>query len=205
MIQTYYALNNQTIYDVCLMTYGILDTLPNGQPALFKLIQDNNFGSVNNYPALGQSFAWDDTLVFNNQVSITNSLTNVNYATRSNSKGNIGYAIQSNGLPVNGNQIVYTTPPPPNMGTGKYDYYLVFNTDPRWSGGGLTFTDPYLVGKANYAIYAQQDSQFFSVNEGVDIHYNSVAGSFTILTPGFSLINSYYLVIYPNKYDTTIP
>lgn len=195
MIQTYYSLNNQTIYDVCLMTYGTIDNL-------FKLIQDNNFGSVNNYPFQGQPFAWDDTLVFNQQVFLSNKSIGLNYATRSSSQGNITYKIQENGLPIGGSQIITPIPAPRNA-TATYDYFLVFNTDPRFSG--LTFTDPYLKGKSGYAIYAQQNSQFFSVTQDVDIHYDSIAGSFTILTPGFYIVDGYYLVIYPNKYDTQIP
>jgi hypothetical protein len=74
MIQTYTALANQNIYDVCGMTYGTFDQL-------FKLINDNNFGSVNNYPYAGQQFLWDDTLVFNQAVNIANSQNNVVYAT----------------------------------------------------------------------------------------------------------------------------
>lgn len=197
MIRTYTALNGQSIYDVCLMTYGTLDRL-------FKLIGDNNFGSVNNYPFVGQSFTWDDTLIFNDQVSQTNKLANINYATASSNVGNIIYNIQENGLPVNGQQIV--SPPAPNLpGSNKYDYYLVFNTDIRWSNGRLTFTDPYLKGRSGYAVYAQQLSQFFSVTQDADLHYDSIAGTFTILTPSWQLLDTYYLVIYPNKYDTQIP
>ncbi len=195
-MKTYSALGNQNIYDICLITYGTLDKL-------FKLIGDNNFGSVNNYPYAGQAFVWDETLVFNQQVSISNTQTGVNYATAASSTGNIEFNIQSNGLPVHGNPIVIPAPPPSRDTT--YDYYLVFNTDPRWNSGSQTFTDNYLKGKSGYAVYAQQNSQFFSVTEGVDLHYDSIAGTFQVLATGFTLIDGYYLVVYPNKYDTTIP
>jgi len=198
-LQTYTALANQNIYDICLMTYGTLDQL-------FKLIADNDFGSVNNYPYAGQQFTWDDTLAFNQQSNQSNTAANVNYATQSGSTGAILFNIQSNGLPVNGSQIVSPVTPGSGTGagTGKYDYYLVYNTDPRWTGG-LTFTDPYLKGKSGYAIYVQQNSAFFSVTPGQDVDYDSIGGSFTIVSDGFSLLEGYYLVIYPNKYDTTIP
>lgn len=196
MIQTYYALGNQNIYDVCNMTYGTLDQL-------FKLIQDNDFGSVNNYPFQGQSFAWDDTLVFNQQVNIQNTVNKVAYATQSDTIGNIEYNIQSNGLPIIGRPIVVPIPGGGGTNDGKYDYFLVYNTDPRWSG--LTFSDLYLKNKSGYAIYVQQNSQFFSVTPGVDVTYDAIGGSFTIVSPGFYLLDDYYLVIYPNKYDTSIP
>lgn len=204
MIQTYIAIANQNIYDVCLMTYGTLDNLTGGQSALFKLMQDNDFGSVNNYPLQGQKFKWDDTLVFNEAANQSNSLTKVVYATRASGVGNITYNIQSNGLPIQGNQII--TPVQPISGPNtKYDYYLVFNSDIRWNKGSLTFTDPYLVGKTGYAVYAQQNSQFFSVTEGGDLHYDAIAGTFRVLSAGFELIDGYYLVVYPNKFNTTIP
>lgn len=195
MIQTYSALQNQTIYDVCLMTYGSFDNL-------FKLIQDNNFGSVNNYPYQGQSFLWDDTLVFNEQVFISNQSIGLNYATRSSKVGNIRYNVQENGVPIKGGQII-TPNPTPGSASATYDYFIVYNTDPRLSG--LTFTDPYLKGKSGYAIYAQQLSQFFNITQDVDIHYDSIAGNFTILVPDFYIVDTYYLVVYPNKYDTQIP
>lgn len=204
MIQTYIAIANQNIYDVCLMTYGTLDILPNNQPALFKLIQDNNFGSINNYPFQGQQFIWDDTLVFNDASNKANSLTGTIYATKASGVGNIEFNIQSNGLPIKGHEIITPTPPDTGPST-KFDYYIVFNNDIRWNEGLLTFSDPYLVGKTGYAIYAQQNSQFFSVTQDVDIHYNSIDGTFTVLSAGFELIDNYYLVVYPNKYDTTIP
>ena len=50
------AISNCTIYDVCLNTYGSLDFLS-------KLIEDNNFGSINNYPENGQQFIFDETLI----------------------------------------------------------------------------------------------------------------------------------------------
>jgi len=157
MIQTYYALNNQTIYDVCLMTYGTLDQL-------FKLIQDNDFGSVNNYPLQGQAFAWEDTLVFNEQVFISNTAVATNYATRSAMVGNIYYDIEGNGQPSGGSQVVSPVAPGAGTGSALYDYYLVFNNDVRFSTNGdgqVVFTDPYLQGKSGYAVYAQQLSQFF--------------------------------------------
>lgn len=55
-MQQFNAISNSTIYDVCLNTYGTLDYL-------VKLMTDNNFGGVNNYPTNGQQFLFDETLV----------------------------------------------------------------------------------------------------------------------------------------------
>ena len=55
-MQVFNAISNSTIYDVCLNTYGSLDFLA-------KLMVDNNFVTVNNYPFNGQAFTFDETLV----------------------------------------------------------------------------------------------------------------------------------------------
>ena len=57
MIKEFKAVDMSTIYDVCLNTYGNLDYL-------VKLMVDNNFNGVNDYPVAGQVFVYDDTLVY---------------------------------------------------------------------------------------------------------------------------------------------
>ena len=57
-MKQYPATNNQTIFDVCLSTYGSLNHLQ-------KLVVDNDFGSINNYPEPGQVFIYDELLVKN--------------------------------------------------------------------------------------------------------------------------------------------
>lgn len=69
-MQTFTAISNSTIYDVCLNTYGTLDLL-------VKLMTDNNFTSINDYPANGQEFVFDETLVANQAVK----QVNIKYAT----------------------------------------------------------------------------------------------------------------------------
>lgn len=69
-MQIFTAISNCTIYDVCLNTYGSLDFLT-------KLMTDNNFVSVNNYPANGQKFMFDETLVANQAIQ----KLNIKYAT----------------------------------------------------------------------------------------------------------------------------
>ena len=70
---TYTAVSGSTIYDVCLNTYGSLDFLS-------KLMIDNNFGSINNYPQNGQEFIYDETLGY----AVQAYLGPVKYATRFN-------------------------------------------------------------------------------------------------------------------------
>lgn len=70
-MQLFKSVSNATIYDVCLNTYGTLDLL-------VKLMTDNDFGGVNEYPANGQEFEFDETLVANQAVKNVNII----YATQ---------------------------------------------------------------------------------------------------------------------------
>lgn len=55
-MRTFTAISNSTIYDVCLNTYGTLNQLA-------KLMEDNGFESVDNYPTAGQIFLYDENLI----------------------------------------------------------------------------------------------------------------------------------------------
>lgn len=92
MIRTYYSLSGQSIYDVCLTTYG-------GLTYLFKLMADNNFPGVNAYPTPGYTFQWDDTLIVDDRVSISNQAAGTNYATMANTTGAVYYSIKEDGTP----------------------------------------------------------------------------------------------------------
>lgn len=60
-MKVFTAISNSTIYDVCLNTYGTLNFL-------IKLMTDNNFAGVDEYPYNGQQFIFDETLVANQAV-----------------------------------------------------------------------------------------------------------------------------------------
>jgi hypothetical protein len=68
------SINNCTIYDVCLNTYGTLDLLT-------KLMNDNNFPGVNYYPENGRIFTFDETLIKNENIYNQAALNNIKYAT----------------------------------------------------------------------------------------------------------------------------
>lgn len=53
------AVENSSIWDVCLNTYGTFNYL-------VKLMVDNNHAGVNVYPVAGQIYNYDETLVDNN-------------------------------------------------------------------------------------------------------------------------------------------
>lgn len=69
-MKTFSGLMGQSLYDVCLFTYGSLDNL-------LKLCQDNGIGTVNDSVLSNQQLVYDDTLVVNPQVN-QNFLVNGN-------------------------------------------------------------------------------------------------------------------------------
>jgi hypothetical protein len=187
MIKQYTAHQGQTIYDVCLMTYGSLGSL-------FKLMQDNSFPGVNNYPYAGQKFNWDDTLVFDEKVYITNSTAGINYATRQGINGSINYNIISGDVPSQQPNVVPPINPNPSPSQGL-GYFYVYSGSPGLSvdgDGNLVYTDSRLNGLTNYAIYADQVATF--LEPLTQVSYGS--GSFTILIPGFEIVSGYKLTVF---------
>lgn len=55
-MSTFTAINNSTIFDVCLNTYGTLNKLA-------QLMDDNDWEGVSTYPAQGDEFTFDNTQV----------------------------------------------------------------------------------------------------------------------------------------------
>jgi hypothetical protein len=196
MIQTYNALGNQNIYDICLMTYGSLDYL-------FKLINDNNFGSINNYPAAGQSFTWDDTLVFNQQVNISNSQAKVNYCTASNITGNIIFDVVAGGPPLLPPPIHVT--PVPSPPPGNNSVIVVEHGDSRLGvlDGILSYKALTLEGKSDYLVGSTTLGKFFWPE---DIYYNAEVGGLVAMTPGgFTFNAGDQLLILPKVANTGLP
>lgn len=73
-MRIYNAIQGQSIYDVCLQTYGSLDYL-------FKLMQDNAINGLDERVVSGQTFIWDDSLVFNQQTNAAFSLSDKLFST----------------------------------------------------------------------------------------------------------------------------
>ncbi len=87
------AVEGQSIYDICLQTYGSLDYL-------VKLLQDNNIASINVTPYSGQTFTWDETLATDQTISQNSTIT---YATKAltNDLRSVAVNVGSPGSPGN--------------------------------------------------------------------------------------------------------
>lgn len=68
------AVDGQSLYDVCLNTYGSLDFM-------YKLLQDNGIRNVKDDVVTGQIFTWDDSLVINQQINQAFAASGIFYAT----------------------------------------------------------------------------------------------------------------------------
>lgn len=98
MQKNYNAIYGQSIFDVCLNTYGSLDDL-------FKLLQDSSGTNkgLNDVPASGQLYVYDDSLVADQQINQAYTLSGINYATY---------------FGVNGSSMYIVTQRQPNPGAG---------------------------------------------------------------------------------------
>lgn len=115
-MQIYSAIAGQSIYDVCLQTYGTLDYL-------YKLMQDNNIAGVNISVLSGQQFVWDDSLVLDQQVNAAFAGTAKRYSTDVSPLGSVFYVINNNGT------IVPNEPSNPfNPPSTQNNYQMVLGT-----------------------------------------------------------------------------
>lgn len=67
----------QSLFDVCLNTYGSLDFM-------YKLITDNGVNNILYQPVTGQVFTYDPALTVNPTISRTKSISDIRYSTYAN-------------------------------------------------------------------------------------------------------------------------
>jgi hypothetical protein len=107
MLKNYSAISGQSIYDVCLKIGYSLDNL-------LKLLEDSygdEFG-VNDIPASGQQYIYDDALVVNQPITQAYNLSGTNYATYYGTNGSAMYLIrQNNPMIIPGPRPIINTPP----------------------------------------------------------------------------------------------
>lgn len=115
-MQTYQAISGQSIYDVCLQTYGSLDYL-------YKLLQDNNIAGVDQPVLSRQQFVWDDSLVLDQQVNAAFAGTSKRYSTDVSALGSVFYVINNNGTIVPNTPVDPFTPP-----SNQNNYQMVLGT-----------------------------------------------------------------------------
>jgi hypothetical protein len=122
-MQTFNAIAGQSIYDVCLQTYGSLDYL-------FKLMQDNGVPGLNENVSSRQPFVWDDSLVLDQVQNAAFAASRVYYSTDMSFLGNVYYTVQRGPISNIPNQPA-TPYNPATPGGGSY--IVTLNT--TWTSG----------------------------------------------------------------------
>lgn len=108
-LEKYIAVEGQSLYDVCLNTYGTLDLLR-------RLMDDSGVDNVNHLPFSGQVFLFDPELVVDQALQRSQVVTETRYATAVNKLGGNYYSVIDNGVigaPTGGGS-PYTPPTNPN-------------------------------------------------------------------------------------------
>jgi hypothetical protein len=109
MLKNYNAVYGQSIFDICLNTYGTLDRV-------IKQLVDSGAGQgVDDIPASGQVYVYDDSLVVDQLVNQAYLLSGIRYATINGANGQTYYIINQNpAVPVvPGSPGAPVTPPNP--------------------------------------------------------------------------------------------
>lgn len=114
-MRIYSAIAGQSIYDVCLQTYGSLDYL-------YRLMQDNGIEGLNEQIYSRQEFVWDDSLVVDQLINAAFAATGQRYSTDMSSLGNVYYVTQQ--APINSVPNVPSTPYVPPTASGIYTVTL---------------------------------------------------------------------------------
>lgn len=130
-MRTYQSIAGQSIYDVCLQTYGDLNYL-------YKLLQDNNIAGVNEPVRSRQQFVWDDSLVLDQQVNAAFAGTSKRYSTDVSALGSVFYVINNNGTIVPNSPSEPYTPPV----TPENQYQMVLGTSFTSGADGTTSFTP---------------------------------------------------------------
>lgn len=107
MLKSYNAITGQSIYDVCLNTYGTLDLL-------VKLLVDSGGGNgVDDIPASRQAYIYDDALVVDQSINQAYTLSGIIYATADGINGQTYYIIKQK-QPILIKPAAPSIEPPPN-------------------------------------------------------------------------------------------
>jgi hypothetical protein len=141
-MQTYKAIAGQSIYDVCLQTYGSLDYL-------YKLMQDNGVNGLDDQIYSRQEFTWDDTLAIDQLINAAFSATNQLYSTDMTSLGNVYFVTQQ--APIISMPNVPSAPYVPPAATGIYTINL--STAFTSSQDGITQVTPLDINSNNLIGY----------------------------------------------------
>jgi hypothetical protein len=190
-MQTFRAIAGQSIYDVCLNTYGTLDYL-------FKIMQDNSFLNLNTGVYSGQLFTWDDSLVFNQAINANYLAGGKLYSTDISNNGSVFYVAPSF-IPGGGPGPIGPSFPP---ALTPKTYQMVYNTSYTAGADGQTVITPLdISGGSLIGFDIVQITKEIKQLTTAQFIWNKPAGVLT-LTGGLSMANLETLFILYSKIVT---
>lgn len=177
-MQVYQSVAGQSIYDVCLQTYGSLDYL-------YKLMQGNGIAGVNEPVTSRQQFVWDDSLVLDQQVNAAFASTSQRYSTDVSALGSVFYVIENNGTIIPNNPSEPYTPPV----TPENQYQMVLGTSYTSNADGtVSFTPLDINGNNLIGFDIVQIEKEIKPLKSNDFVWNKSLGVCTLLN-GLTLDN----------------
>lgn len=164
-MSVYSAIFGQSIWDVCLQTYGTIDMIN-------QLLSDNDI-DIDVEITTGMEFTWDDTLTTDQYVNQKLSETSIIYATKSLANGNTLSVVknESSGSAINTNGTYYQ----PIKENEKVKYQSTAEVQYIAAGGETTVILSELIGATIVQITREQQPLKTS-----DYQFNSSNGQITI-------------------------
>ena len=131
-MQTYQSISGQSIYDICLQTYGVLDYL-------YKLMIDNGILGLNSGIPSGTVFSWDDTLVQDQNLNVSFLASNKLFSTDYSQNGSVLYPNIGGAGQINPATVVVPVTPS-SSGSIAYGYQGFFTQYTSSTDGATVFT-----------------------------------------------------------------
>ena len=167
---SYYAIEGQSLWDVCLNTYGSFDFI-------IKLLQDNEVDNVNVSPISGQLFIWDETLTVDQAVNQISSNSGIIYATKALANGSVLSIIKGAGGSISsgaGNPVPWQ----PSNPAGMIKYQKTTEIQYTAAGGETSIVLSELIGSTIVQITKE-----IQPLKSADYGFNPTNGQINLVTP----------------------
>ena len=159
-MSTFSGINGQSLFDVCLNTYGSLDYM-------YKLIQDSGVENINQQVKTQDQFTWNSALVVDQAVNKVTTLSGVIFATAATPTNSTYYIVEGKpGLPAS---VPFTPPFNPGV-VSQYQKVSAINYDVIADGNVIQIND--LIGKDILQIER-------NIQPTTDYIYNKITGTIT--------------------------
>jgi hypothetical protein len=163
----YNSVNGQSIWDICLNTYGSIDFMS-------KLLIDNGIESIDTVLPNAMTWVWDESFSTDQKLNITNTNNNIIYATSASSRGSVLSIIlnDNQSVPFNNPNIlnpIIVTPPTSHTMIAEKQYIA--------TGGESSIVFTELVNNNAEIIQITREVQIL---ENSEYSFNPTTGTITL-------------------------